>query len=435
MLTFSAVNFLKQRLPFGRVVYSTLILSAGTAIGHALLVAVSPIISRIYTPEDFGIFAVFFSIFGLAAMISTFNFHVALPLPEKRQKAISLTALSLIILLLTTFFITVALVFFRSFLTKIPTIDTLGIYIWFLPPALLFAAANITFHYWLLRERNYKLLSITKIYQSVTMAFTQIGLGILHTPVGLIIGHMAAQFVGIVVMARNVFSDNKNLFKKVRAPDIAAAFREYQQFALTLTPSAMASSASELLPPVFLAAIFSVEVAGAYAFITRIILGGSGFITQSVGKVFYVEAIQRFQESPQRLWGLYLRTCRRLILVGALPFAFLFFFGEIIITFIFGENWLLAGTIASYLAPHFFTFFVSNHALHVFVVTNRLSLKFYWDSLRLLLMLLTFFCTFWFQLNPKNTVILLSALWVSSNLILVLMCARLTKGQKVPAND
>jgi O-antigen/teichoic acid export membrane protein len=51
-------------------------------LGQAITVLVSPILTRLYTPEDFGVFGVYASILGIVTVVASLRYEYALPLPE-----------------------------------------------------------------------------------------------------------------------------------------------------------------------------------------------------------------------------------------------------------------------------------------------------------------------------------------------------------------
>jgi O-antigen/teichoic acid export membrane protein len=62
------LNKLKPKSEFSR---NVLTLMTGTTIAQAIPIAISPILTRIYTPEDFGMFALYMSTASLFSVIAT----------------------------------------------------------------------------------------------------------------------------------------------------------------------------------------------------------------------------------------------------------------------------------------------------------------------------------------------------------------------------
>ena len=82
------------RSPF---IKSILTLVTGSSIAQAITLLVTPILSRIYSPADFGVFTFFMAIVGAFALIATLRYEIAIMLPKKDQEAVNIVSLSLII--------------------------------------------------------------------------------------------------------------------------------------------------------------------------------------------------------------------------------------------------------------------------------------------------------------------------------------------------
>ncbi|MGQ9623675.1 MAG: lipopolysaccharide biosynthesis protein, partial [Candidatus Caldatribacteriaceae bacterium] len=91
-------------LPRGRFGRSVLLLAGGTALGQAVTVLVSPILTRLYSPEDFGVFGVYASLLGIVAVIASLRYEYAIPLPEEDETAANILALCFGVLLGMTVF-------------------------------------------------------------------------------------------------------------------------------------------------------------------------------------------------------------------------------------------------------------------------------------------------------------------------------------------
>ena len=88
------INKLKPKSEFSR---NVLTLMTGTTIAQAIPIAISPILTRIYTPEDFGMFALYMSVASILSVVATGRYELAIMLPKKDEDAVNIVALSIII--------------------------------------------------------------------------------------------------------------------------------------------------------------------------------------------------------------------------------------------------------------------------------------------------------------------------------------------------
>ena len=84
---------LKRFKPKSELNRNILTLMTGTTIAQAIPIAISPILTRIYTPEDFGIFAIFLAITLIIGSIANGHYEQAIMIPKKDEDAINIFAL------------------------------------------------------------------------------------------------------------------------------------------------------------------------------------------------------------------------------------------------------------------------------------------------------------------------------------------------------
>ena len=85
------------------------LLVGGTSIAQLITIFLTPVLSRIYTPEDFGVFALFFSATGIISIMIGGRYEVAIMQPKKDHEAISLASISFTLMLILTTVLTLVL--------------------------------------------------------------------------------------------------------------------------------------------------------------------------------------------------------------------------------------------------------------------------------------------------------------------------------------
>ena len=86
---------LQSLLPQGSFARGAIVLSSGSAGAQLLLVLAAPILTRLYTPEDFGLLAIYTSLLALAGVISSLRYELAIPLPKEDEEAANTAVLCL----------------------------------------------------------------------------------------------------------------------------------------------------------------------------------------------------------------------------------------------------------------------------------------------------------------------------------------------------
>ncbi len=127
-------------------------LMSGTAIAQAIPVLVSPILSRIYSPDDFGILALFMAISIVISVISTGRYELAIMLPEEKRDASNILALAVILTFFTSIVTLILILILKGFIADF--FDEPGIENWLylIPLVVLFTGTYNTFNYWSTRR-------------------------------------------------------------------------------------------------------------------------------------------------------------------------------------------------------------------------------------------------------------------------------------------
>lgn len=138
-------------------------LVSGTVIAQILSTLASPFISRLFTPEAFGVFALFSSIVGILAAVFTLEYKLAIILPKQDSDAANLFAGSMGIAILFSVLMIPVVWLFKSAFVEWLNAPGLAPYLWLLPPLLFFGgigAGHPVLNAWASRTRHLSLIHI-----------------------------------------------------------------------------------------------------------------------------------------------------------------------------------------------------------------------------------------------------------------------------------
>ena len=97
---------------------NVLTLMTGTALAQALPILISPILTRLYSDKDFGLFSLYSSIVMGILTIGSLRYNMAIVLPKKDEEAKQLVKLSRKIILVVSIVATFFLVYFSNTIVK-----------------------------------------------------------------------------------------------------------------------------------------------------------------------------------------------------------------------------------------------------------------------------------------------------------------------------
>lgn len=386
---------------------SVLMITGGTAFAQLLSIILSPIITRIYSPDQYGVLTVYVSILGMLAIVGSLKYEWGIPIADDEEKAINILALSIIVLVFIVSLITLAIIIFGESFLGIFDAESLIDYKFLIPVGVFMTGLYSIFTQWALRNKNYKSISKTKFSQSISQNIIKIGLGLLKIgPIGLIIGNIIGQSAGITTLSSPLIKNNRKLLKKINLKEIMWGAKRYKEFPMYLAPSQFLNTAGLQLPVLLITSIYGKSVIGLYGLANSIVSLPMNLIGRSIADVFYGEAASIGRTNPEQLKNLSMKLLKKLILVGIVPLIVLLIFGPMLFSFVFGDAWYQAGVYARILSFLVFTRLVFTPISMVFSVFEKQKQALIIDVLRVVLVLIAFFIAYYFSLTSYNAIIL-----------------------------
>jgi len=321
-----------------------LVLGSGTAVAQLIGIITAPIITRLYTPSDLGVLAVYSSILAIVGIGATLRYEFAYALPKENDDAINLFGLCLILLCITTTGFTLILLFGRDLLFNTFDLSSIEQYIWFLLIGFFGMGLYTMLNYWAIRQRDYGRITYTKINQGAGGSVCKILLGILSFgPVGLIIGHIVSQIAGITTLARAMWKKERDNLKAISWSRMKSVAKTYRSFPVFNFPASIVNTMSLQLPPLMLLALYDSEVVGFYALANMLVVLPGSLISGSMGQAYLGEASKMVRERSRELRSLYVRTLKHLTAIAVPLIGIPALCAPFVVPFIFGGVWAEAG--------------------------------------------------------------------------------------------
>ncbi|MCE8025744.1 lipopolysaccharide biosynthesis protein [Billgrantia aerodenitrificans] len=334
------------------------ILAGGTVISQLIAIFTLPLLTRLYSPEDFSILAVYSSLLALVTVVSCLRFEIAIPIPKENKKAKDLLALSLISVFFVNVVFSMLLIMFSNEIHSITQGRLIG-YLWIIPLGGVLTGAYAAYQYWATREKNYNLISETKITQAVSGSSTQIGLGYLGlTPLGLLIGQVINMGGGVWRLAHHYYKNNPPLRKEIVRGEIKDTFREYEKYPKLSTLEALTNSAASQVPLLLIATYAAGPEVGFLMLSIRLLSAPMALLGRAVGQVYLSEAPYYHQNGKLNQYTR--KTILVLTKLGFFPLLVAGVASPFLVPVIFGEEWSRAGVLIAWMVPWFFMQFISS---------------------------------------------------------------------------
>lgn len=411
----------KALLPKERLTRAVAISVTGTTFAQVVTIAAAPLLTRLYTAEDFGLLGVFTAFLGTLGTIICLRFELAIPLAQDDRSSINLMALGFSITLLFCSLIAFTLWFWGDLIVQYLNVDDLGPFLWLLPIGLLALGCARIFTHWAIRHQAFGRITRTRISQSLGQVIAQLGFGFFaFGPFGLLVGQIIGQSAGITTLAFSFFQKEKRPWRALRLRRMVNAGARFSYLATYGSVGALLNVAGRLLPALLIAVTYDAATAGWFVLAQRI-LATPVFLSTAVAQVYLSEAPRLIKADGGGLYNLFLKTAWRLLAFGILVLSPIIIAGPQIFGFIFGAPWTGAGSIAQVMVFMFIGQLAVNPIAQTLLVLERQDIQAGWDALRFIALLLVFLFASWLAWSPFTTVVVLSAVMTICYILLFLI--------------
>ena len=360
--------FINRLLPRASFARSVGILVGGTAIAQAIGVMALPLITRLYTPEDFSLLAVFSSFVTIVSVAACLRLEIAIPLPEQDEDAINLLALSLFFCSLAAGLTGLIVLLFPNQITSIIRQPELKEYLWLIPLGVWLTSSYSAAQFWATRKKRFVAVAKTRMTQTIGSISIQViywlvtGAGSL----GLLLGQTVYCGAGTLGLLKASWREDKTLIKKISFLEMRKNFKNYKNFPKYSTLEGFANSAATDIPILIIGSIIAGPEAGFLFLAMKIMVIPLGLIGRAIANVYFAHASEKHRKNE--LTSFTISTLDGLIKSGVGPLIFIGTLSPTIAPIVFGDEWRRAGEVILLLTPWFILQYISSpisSALHV----------------------------------------------------------------------
>ena len=334
MIDFATLSYNKlKNSPFLK---SVLTLSLGSIIGQIISFIFLPLLSRIYTPQEYGLFSTFSGVCQTIILFSTLKYEKAILLPKNTKNGNSLVLLTFLIV--STYVLLATIILSVLSIVKFDFKD-ISQYVYFIPIVIIgFGYLSIILN-WCQREERYDLISKIGIIQPTLVVGISFFLGFYKfTFNGLIVGWISASFIlsiGFIIINRVKFHNLLSLYKKEK---LIANFLKYIDFPKYYLLYDLLSSITTFLTPVVISYYFSQYECGLFSMAYRILMVPFIIISTSITNVFIVNANKHYIAN-NAFDELYKKTFKKILFIGLSIYSTSFLIGGPVIIALLGIKW------------------------------------------------------------------------------------------------
>lgn len=325
-------------------------LLSANVVAQVIGLIVYPILTRIYSPEDFGLLNLFLSIGNVLVVLAIADYYYAIVLPKQEKDAVALTHISAILLLTTTILVALSVLFSHpiSMLFKSPGLAT---YYWMMPIYVLVMGTWNILNYWYIRKKSFGRISSYQMSQSILSAGGKVSLGYAGVlQGGMIYTIVLAPLVALLSSLALSFRKTLRPLLRFSREDVFTQAHEYRNFPCFVLPRSFINVMAGQLPILLLTPFFGAKYVGLLSMALLLGYTPIGTITRALYQVLYQHTTERVHASA-KIGDVFWRFMGYSSIVIIPTFVGVGIFLPTVTAWLLGEEWRVVGEYIRWMLP------------------------------------------------------------------------------------
>ena len=366
-------------------------LLSGSLIAQGIAFLAYLVLGRLFTPDDFGLYNIFYSYIEVLIILSTCKYELAIVIADSDDQAAALTRLTLRLnALFSSLLLLIALVLALFHVTPSSLPPQLYLLI---PPMVFFCGTTRVYTFLFNRYKHYRQIATSEVVTSLGGTLLKILFGLLsgamqlfHTlglPLGTILGKVAGN-IYYRLQVKKYELRTKTSLPHPNTSYFIALSSSFKNFPLYTMPKELVSSFSANLPFLWLSVHFDNALIGLFGLALTFTMRPVGILANAFEKVFYASYSEKVRQL-QPLWRDTLRFTLALNAVVVPVVVVAFFFAEPLFTFLFGAKWVGTGYYVRCIIPWLVVLLNANSLAFVANIFSTQRIDFFFQIAQLLL--------------------------------------------------
>ena len=328
-----------------------------------------PLVTRLYSPEDFALLAVYLAIVSTVAVAACFRLELAIPLANDDGDAANLLALATTALAIVTGVSLLLVLLLPETIAGWFGRPEMAPHLILVPLGIMFAGAYSAFQLWTTRQKRFATIARTRVAQAVVGVSAMVSLGWAGvTPFGLLLGNVLNIGAGGFKLGLQALRVDKVKLREVSRSRMRDVLHRYRRYPLYSTPEALLNIGGVQIP-ILLIAVHTKTEAGFLFLAMQVMSAPLTLLGASISQVYMSRASDALRDG--QLTPFTLSILRRLLLVGLGPLVLVGALAPSLFPLVFGTGWARAGDIVTWMVPWMLLQFIASPVSAVMLVTGR----------------------------------------------------------------
>lgn len=331
-----------RKIGSNKFVKNTFTLVSGNFLAQIIPFLFAPVITRMYTPEQFGVFGVIVSVITILVVIINGRYEMAVILPKMERKAIELCHAGFMLNVILSIIVFVIIIVLKRPMCEYLHLSLDQSNLLYIIPVFTFVMGSYNImNYWLLRIKKFELLSMGKIIQFVGIVLFTIILGYYGYPQGLIYGYLIAWILYLLVTSYQIHSQGFFSYS-FHASRVLYTAKSYRDFPLFNSISALLIVLGQTISTFYIQKNFSAEDTGYFSQCRQYVLAPMSLIVIAISQSFMQDVGQKIRQKVSVLQ--FVKNLLKIsIVLGIFITGLVYLLAPEIFRIFFGEQWVSSG--------------------------------------------------------------------------------------------
>lgn len=357
-------------------------LAGGKILAQGISLAAYFVLTRLFSPDDYGLFNIFYSYIEVLIILSTCKYELASVVASDEREAAAVTHFALRMnTIVSVVLLSGALVLWLT--AALPgNFASLGWMVLLIPPMVFFSGTSRIYSTIYNRFHRYAQIALSDNVGAGSGAVLKIVFGLLGmTHAGLPLGTVLGQAAANINYRLRLKGLNLPATTVAEGKDAA---RKHRNFPLYVAPKEFLNTFSANLPFLWAAAYFDRAEIGLFGLALTFTLQPVNILSSAFERVLYARTAEAVRER-RTIGGTIVKFLLLLAAVAAAVCVAAWFFAEPVFTFCFGNRWQGCGVYVQALLPWAFAGLCSASLMFVSNVFSTQRIELFFNIAMLLL--------------------------------------------------
>ncbi|WP_027396879.1 lipopolysaccharide biosynthesis protein [Anaerovibrio lipolyticus] len=403
------------------------VMFSGNIVAHLLVVISTPVLARLFLPDEFGLYQLFLSFTSISSMVATGKYELAIIAPKYDFVAVSIAIATTVISLALSLILGVACNLCVDSVDFFKSMYFSGISFWIGSFTFVLCIYQICYMLFI-RHACYKITVTANLIYSIGCVALPILAYYCSADNGLIKGMVIAKFIACLYFLYNIKKIGLKIYRHVNVNYYIRILVRYSDFFKFALPGNVLNTLSANAPAFLLNYFYGMNVTGYYSMANRCVGLPIALASKSVGDVFKQEAGKAYQLYGE-CYSIFSRVMIMLIKGSAVYSLVILLLAPYIFTIVLGEQWKIAGVYAQLLVLAGATGLIYSPLSSIFDLAVREYEYMILQLFSLILVVMALLCSGKF-FRVEYTLFIYALAISIINIAGIIYCREISKGEK-----